>query len=169
MPLIIALLIQLSLIRCVYTNNTLFIELNIRFPTQDPTIRAVSINITSIDKRSLTALAKVNRYAIITILKPSRDLPYFLQEALEKQMIARGFMINAKANVNLQIALNNLHADIQEGSLRHNITVNVAISLVAMHRIALPVRVRTPMRVAIMNKGLLMLVTKKLLMLLMKC
>ncbi len=84
-------------------------------------------------------------------------------------MIARGFMINAKANVNLQIALNNLHADIQEGSLRHNITVNVAISLVAMHRIALPVRVRTPMRVAIMNKGLLMLVTKKLLMLLMKC
>ncbi len=41
-------------------------------------------------------------------------------------------MISATANVNLQIALNNLHTDIQEGSSHHNITVNIAIILVAI-------------------------------------
>ncbi|MDR5609437.1 MULTISPECIES: YajG family lipoprotein [unclassified Arsenophonus] len=130
--LIIALLISLSLIGCVAPSNTLSIEPNITLPTQDPTIRAVSINITSIDKRSSTALAEVNRNAALAVLKPSRDLRYLLQEALEKQMIARGYTVSAPANINLQIALNKLYADVQEGSLRHNITVDVAISVVAM-------------------------------------
>lgn len=130
--LIIALLISLSLIGCVAPSNTLSIEPNITLPTQDPTIRAVSINITSIDKRSSTALAEVNRNAALAVLKPSRDLRYLLQEALEKQMIARGYTVSAPANINLQIALNKLYADVQEGILRHNITVDVAISVVAM-------------------------------------
>lgn len=130
--LIIALLISLSLIGCVAPSNTLSIEPNISLPTQDPTIRAVSINITSIDKRSSTALAEVNRNAALAVLKPSRDLRYLLQEALEKQMIARGYTVSAPANINLQIALNKLDADVQEGSLRHNITVDVAMSVVAM-------------------------------------
>lgn len=130
--LIIALLISLSLIGCVAPSNTLSIEPNITLPTQDPTIRAVSINITSIDKRSSTALAEVNRNAALAVLKPSRDLHYLLQEALEKQMIARGYTVSAPANINLQIALNKLYADVQEGILRHNITVDVAISVVAM-------------------------------------
>ncbi|CAA2929720.1 hypothetical protein ARSQ2_00825 [Arsenophonus endosymbiont of Bemisia tabaci Q2] len=130
--LIIALLISLSLIGCVAPSNTLSIEPNITLPTQDPTIRAVSINITSIDKRSSTALAEINRNAALAVLKPSRDLRYFLQEALEKQMIGRGYTVSAPANINLQIALNKLYADLQEGRLRHNITVDVAISVVAM-------------------------------------
>ncbi|MFS1537546.1 MAG: YajG family lipoprotein [Candidatus Phlomobacter fragariae] len=130
--LIIALLISLSLIGCVAPSNTLSIDPNITLPAQDPTIRAISINITSIDKRSSTALAKVNRNAALTILKPSRDLRYLLQEALEKQMIARGYTVNAPANVNLQIVLNKLYTNVQEGSLRHNLTVDVAISVVAM-------------------------------------
>ncbi len=41
-------------------------------------------------------------------------------------------MISATANINLEIILNNLYVDIQECSLRHNITINVAISLVAI-------------------------------------
>lgn len=117
---------------CVAQSNTLSIDPNITLPTQDPTIRAVSINITSIDKRSSTALAEVNRNATLAVLKPSRDLRYLLQEALEKQMVARGYTISAPANINLQIVLNKLYADVQEGSLRHNITVDVAISVVAM-------------------------------------
>ncbi|WGL97765.1 YajG family lipoprotein [Arsenophonus sp. aPb] len=130
--LIIALLISLGLMGCVAQSNTLSIDPNITLPTQDPTIRAVSINITSIDKRSRTALAEVNRNAALAILKPSRDLRYLLQEALEKQMVARGYTISAPANINLQIVLNKLYADVQEGSLRHNITVDIAISVVAM-------------------------------------
>lgn len=109
--LIIALLISLSLIGCVAPSNTLSIEPNISLPTQDPTIRAVSINITSIDKRSSTALAEVNRNAALAVLKPSRYLRYLLQEVLEKQMIARGYTVSAPANINLQIALNKLYAD----------------------------------------------------------
>lgn len=130
--LIFALLISLGLMGCVAQSNTLSIDPNITLPTQDPTIRAVSINITSIDKRSSTALAEVNRNATLAVLKPSRDLLYLLQEALEKQMVARGYTISAPANINLQIVLNKLYADVQEGSLRHNITVDVAISVVAM-------------------------------------
>ncbi|HGJ5873245.1 MULTISPECIES: YajG family lipoprotein [Arsenophonus] len=130
--LIIALLISLALMGCVAPSNTLSIAPNITLPAQDPTIRAVSINITSLDKRSSTALAEVNRNASLAVLKPSRDLRYLLQEALEKQMIARGYTISAPANINLQIVLNKLYADVQEGSLRHNITVDVAISVVAM-------------------------------------
>lgn len=130
--LIIALLISLGLMGCVAQSNTLSIDPNITLPTQDPTIRAVSINITSMDKRSSTALAEVNRNAALAVLKPSRDLRYLLQEALEKQMVARGYTISAPANINLQIVLNKLYADVQEGSLRHNITVDVTISVVAM-------------------------------------
>ncbi|MGP1924323.1 MAG: YajG family lipoprotein [Arsenophonus sp. NEOnobi-MAG3] len=130
--LIILLLISLSLIGCVAQSNTLSIEPNITLPIQDPSIRAVSINITSIDKRSSTVLAEVNRNARIAVLKPSRDLRYLLQEALEKQMIARGFTVSVPANINLQIALNNLYANVQEGSLRHNITIDVVISVLAM-------------------------------------
>ncbi|MGP1956425.1 MAG: hypothetical protein ACTS8H_01475 [Arsenophonus sp. NC-PE1-MAG3] len=77
--LIIALLIPLSLIRFIVTSNTLSIEPNITLLTQDPTIKSISINITSIDKISLTALAKVNCNSILAVLKFSRDLRYFLQ------------------------------------------------------------------------------------------
>ncbi|MFP3028992.1 MAG: YajG family lipoprotein [Arsenophonus sp.] len=130
--LIILLLISFSLIGCVAQSNTLSIEPNITLPTQDLSIRAVSINIISIDKRRSTALAEINRNGRLAVLKPSRDLRYLLQEALEKQMIARGFTVSAPANINLQIALNNLYANVQEGSLRHNITIDVVITLVAM-------------------------------------
>ncbi|MFV9996408.1 MAG: YajG family lipoprotein [Arsenophonus endosymbiont of Dermacentor nuttalli] len=130
--LIISLFIALILGGCVAPSNTLSIDPEITLPPQDPTIRAVSINITSIDKRSSPALAEVNRNASLVILKTSRDLRYLIQEALEKQMIARGYSVSAPANINLQIVLNKLYADVQEGNLRHNITVDVAISVVAM-------------------------------------
>ena len=48
-----------------------------------------------------------------------------MQETLEKQMTARGFMIGSPANANVQISINTFKADVQEGSLRHNITVNI--------------------------------------------
>lgn len=130
--LIISLFITLILAGCVALSNTISIDPEITLPPQDPTIRAVSINITSIDKRSSPALAEINRNTSLVILKPSRDLRYLIQEALEKQMIARGYSVSTQANINLQIVLNKLYADVQEGSLRHNITVDVAISVVAM-------------------------------------
>ncbi|HGJ5875787.1 MAG TPA: YajG family lipoprotein [Arsenophonus sp.] len=130
--LIISLFITLILAGCVALSNTISIDPEITLPPQDPTIRAVSINITSIDKRSSPALAEINRNSSLVILKPSRDLRYLIQEALEKQMITRGYSVSTQANINLQIILNKLYADVQEGSLRHNITVDVAISVVAM-------------------------------------
>lgn len=74
--LIITMLISLALMGCVAQSNTLSIDLNITLLAQDQMIRAVSINITSLDKRRSTRLAEVNRNASLAVLKPSCDLRY---------------------------------------------------------------------------------------------
>lgn len=40
-------------------------------------------------------------------------------------------MIGSPANANVQISINTFKADVQEGSLRHNITVNIDITILA--------------------------------------
>ena len=64
-------------------------------------------------------------------LTPSRDLRFLLQESLEKQMTARGYMVGPDGAVDLQIVVNNLYADVQEGNLRYNITTKADISIIA--------------------------------------
>ncbi len=116
---------------CATSSNTLNIEPKIALPTQDPTLMGVTISINGADMRQDKALAKVNRDGQLVSLTPSRDLRYLLQEALEKQMTARGYMIGPDGAVDLQIVVNRLYADVQEGNLRYNITTKADISIIA--------------------------------------
>ncbi|TNH45266.1 lipoprotein [Photorhabdus luminescens] len=116
---------------CAAPSNTLTIEPKITLPTADPTMSAITISISGADNRQSQTLAQVNRNAKLEILKPSRDLRFLLQEILEKQMTARGYMIGSPANANLQIIVNNLYADVKEGSLRHNISTKADISIIS--------------------------------------
>jgi uncharacterized lipoprotein len=79
----------------------------------------------------LAALARVNRDGQLVTLTPSRDLRYLLQEVLEKQMTARGYMVGPNGTVDLQIIVNKLYADVSEGNLRYNITTSTDISIIA--------------------------------------
>ncbi|MCA6219750.1 lipoprotein [Photorhabdus antumapuensis] len=125
-------LIALALLAgCAAPSNTLTIEPKITLPTTDPTMGAITISISGADNRQSQTLAQVNRNAKLEILKPSRDLRFLLQEILEKQMTARGYMIGSPANANLQIIVNNLYADVKEGSLRHNISTKADISIIS--------------------------------------
>ena len=116
---------------CATSSNTLNISPKIALPTQDPTLMGVTISINGADLRQDKALAKVNRDGQLVSLTPSRDLRFLLQEALEKQMTARGYMIGPAGAVDLQIVVNRLYADVQEGNLRYNITTKADISIIA--------------------------------------
>ncbi|CAM3730088.1 lipoprotein [Rahnella victoriana] len=116
---------------CATSTNTLDVSPKIVLPSQDPTLQGITISINGADQRQDQALAKVNRDGQLISLTPSRDLRFLLQESLEKQMTARGYMIGADGAVDLQIVVNNLYADVQEGNLRYNITTKADISIIA--------------------------------------
>ncbi|MCV9877781.1 lipoprotein [Brenneria izbisi] len=125
------LLAVILLAGCAAKSNTLNITPNITLPSQDPTLMGVTISINGADQRADQALAKVNREGQLITLTPSRDLRFLLQEALEKQMTARGYMIGTGGPVALQIIVNHLYADVSEGNLRYNITTKADISIVS--------------------------------------
>lgn len=129
--IIFPVLALLMLAGCATSTNTLNISPKISLPTQDPTLQGITISINGADQRQDHALAKVNRDGQLVSLTPSRDLRFLLQESLEKQMTARGYMIGADGAVDLQIVVNNLFADVQEGNLRYNITTKADISIIA--------------------------------------
>ncbi|MBF7980076.1 MULTISPECIES: lipoprotein [Rahnella] len=116
---------------CATSTNTLDVSPKIVLPSQDPTLQGITISINGADQRKDQALAKVNRDGQLISLTPSRDLRFLLQESLEKQMTARGYMVGADGAVDLQIVVNNLYADVQEGNLRYNITTKADISIIA--------------------------------------
>lgn len=125
------LLAVLMLAGCASKSNTLNVTPKISLPSQDPTLMGVTISINGADQRTDQALAKVNRDGQLITLTPSRDLRFLLQEALEKQMGARGYMIGTGGPVALQIVVNNLYADVSEGNLRYNITTKADISIIS--------------------------------------
>lgn len=127
--IIFPVLAMLMLAGCATSTNTLDVSPKIVLPSQDPTLQGISIN--GADQRQDQALAKVNRDGQLISLTPSRDLRFLLQESLEKQMTARGYMVGADGAVDLQIVVNNLYADVQEGNLRYNITTKADISIIA--------------------------------------
>ena len=129
--LCLPLLAALMLAGCATSSNTLNVTPKIVLPQQDPTLQGVTISINGADQRQDQALAKVNRDGQLVTLTPSRDLRFLLQEVLEKQMGARGYMIGADGAVDLQIVVNNLYADVSEGNLRYNITTKADISITA--------------------------------------
>ncbi|MDX5628092.1 MULTISPECIES: lipoprotein [unclassified Brenneria] len=125
------LLAVLMLAGCASKSNTLNVTPKITLPSQDPTLMGVTISINGADQRADQALAKVNREGQLVTLTPSRDLRFLLQEALEKQMTARGYMIGTGGPVAVQIVVNNLYADVSEGNLRYNITTKADISIIS--------------------------------------
>ncbi|MBN3054832.1 lipoprotein [Pectobacterium brasiliense] len=125
------LLVVILLAGCAAKSNTLNITPKISLPSQDPTLMGVTISINGADQRADQALAKVNRDGQLITLTPSRDLRFLLQEALEKQMTARGYMIGTGGPVALQIVVNHLYADVSEGNLRYNITTKADISIIS--------------------------------------
>lgn len=129
--LFLPLMAVLMLASCATPSNTLDITPTITLPHADPSLMGITISINGADKRDNQALAKVSRDGQLVTLTPSRDLRYLLQEVLEKQMVARGYMIGPDSPVDLQIIVNNLYADVSQGSLRYNISTRADISILA--------------------------------------
>lgn len=129
--LLFPLLAAFILAGCATSNNTLTIQPKIQLPQQDPGLMGVSVSINGADQRKDQALAKVNRDGQLVTLTPSRDLRFLLQEVLEKQMTARGYMIGPDGAVDLQIVVNNLYADVTQGNVRYSITTKADISIIA--------------------------------------
>ncbi|MBZ6386524.1 MULTISPECIES: lipoprotein [Pantoea] len=129
--LLFPLLAAFILAGCASNSNTLTIQPKIELPQQDPSLMGVTVSITGADQRSDQALAKVNRDGQLVTLTPSRDLRFLLQEVLEKQMTARGYMIGPDGAVDLQIVVNNLYADVTQGNVRYSITTKADISIIA--------------------------------------
>lgn len=129
--LLFPLLAAFILASCATSNNTLTIQPKIQLPQQDPGLMGVTVSINGADQRKDQALAKVNRDGQLVTLTPSRDLRFLLQEVLEKQMTARGYMIGPDGAVDLQIVVNNLYADVTQGNVRYSITTKADISIIA--------------------------------------
>ncbi|MEN4632174.1 lipoprotein [Pantoea agglomerans] len=129
--LLFPLLVAFNLAGCATSNNTLTIQPKIQLPQQDPGLMGVTVSINGADQRKDQALAKVNRDGQLVTLTSSRDLRFLLQEVLEKQMTARGYMIGPNGAVDLQIVVNNLYADVTQGNVRYSITTKADISIIA--------------------------------------
>ncbi len=114
---------------CATRSNTIDVAPQIALPQQDPSLMGITISINGADNRSDRALAKVTRDNQLTSLTPSRDLRFLLQEVLEKQMTARGYMIGPNSPVDLQVIVNRLFADVSQGNLRYNIATKADISI----------------------------------------
>ena len=128
---IFPLLAAFALAGCATSSNTLDVTSKITLPQQDPTLMGVTVSINGADQRSSQALAQVTRDNQLVTLTPSRDLRFLLQEVLEKQMTARGYMIGPNGAVDLQIVVNKLYADVTQGNLRYSITTNADVSITA--------------------------------------
>ena len=106
---------------CATPPTTIDVSPKITLPQQDPSLMGVTVSINGADQRQDQALAKVTRDNQQVTLTASRDLRFLLQEVLEKQMTARGYMIGPSGAVDLQIIVNNLYADVSQGNVRYNI------------------------------------------------
>ncbi|BDH46821.1 hypothetical protein TUM12370_28650 [Salmonella enterica subsp. enterica serovar Choleraesuis] len=116
---------------CATQTNTIDVSPKISLPQQDPSLMGITISINGADQRSDQALAKLNRDNQLVTLTPSRDLRFLLQEVLEKQMTARGYMIGPSGKVDLQIIVSQLFANVTQGNLRYNIDTKADISIIA--------------------------------------
>src|SRR5690606_24101398 len=85
---------------CATPPNTIDVSPKITLPQQDPSLMGVTVSINGADQRQDQALAKVTRDNQLVTLTASRDLRFLLQEVLEKQMTARGYMVGPNGAVN---------------------------------------------------------------------
>lgn len=127
----VPLMALVMLAGCASQSNTLEVSPQIALPQQDPSLMGITISINGADQRADQALAKINRSNQLVTLTASRDLRFLLQEVLEKQMTARGYMIGPNGPVDLQIIVNNLFADVSQGNLRYKIATKADITITA--------------------------------------
>lgn len=116
---------------CAKPPTTIEVSPTITLPQQDPSLMGVTVSINGADQRTDQALAKVTRDNQIVTLTASRDLRFLLQEVLEKQMTARGYMVGPNGPVNLQIIVSQLYADVSQGNVRYNIATKADIAIIA--------------------------------------
>lgn len=116
---------------CAAPSTTIDIAPKITLPLQDPALMGITISINGADQRPDQALAKVTRDSQLVTLTASRDLRFLLQEALEKQMVARGYMIGPNGAADLQVIVNKLYADVSQGDVRYNIATKADIAIIA--------------------------------------
>ena len=109
---------------CAKPPTTIEVSPTITLPQQDPSLMGVTVSINGADQRTDQALAKVTRDNQI-------DLRFLLQEVLEKQMTARGYMVGPNGPVNLQIIVSQLYADVSQGNVRYNIATKADIAIIA--------------------------------------
>lgn len=129
--LLFPLVAVFMLASCATPPTTIDVAPTINLPQQDPSLMGVTVSINGADQRTDQALAKVTRDNQLVTLTPSRDLRFLLQEVLEKQMTARGYMVGPSAPVALQIVVNQLFADVSQGNVRYNIATKADISIIA--------------------------------------
>ncbi|MGK7285267.1 lipoprotein [Buttiauxella agrestis] len=129
--LLFPLVAVFMLASCATPPTTIDVSPTISLPQQDPSLMGVTVSINGADQRKDQALAKVTRDNQLVTLTPSRDLRFLLQEVLEKQMTARGYMVGPNSPVNLQIIVNQLFADVSQGSVRYNIATKADIVIIA--------------------------------------
>ena len=129
--LLFPLVAMFMLAGCATPPTTIDVAPKITLPQQDPSLMGVTVSINGADQRQDQALAKVTRDNQLVTLTASRDLRFLLQEVLEKQMSARGYMIGPNGAANLQIIVNQLFADVSEGNLRYKIATKADIAIIA--------------------------------------
>ena len=129
--LLFPLVAMVMLASCATPPTTIEVAPKITLPQQDPSLMGVTLSINGADQRTDQALATVTRDNQLVTLTPSRDLRFLLQEVLEKQMTARGYMVGPNGAVDLQIVVNNLYADVTQGNVRYSITTKADISIIA--------------------------------------
>ena len=125
------LITMVMLAGCATPPTTIEVSPTTTLPQQDPSLMGVTVSINGADQRPDQALAKVTRDNQIVTLTASRDLRFLLQEVLEKQMTARGYMVGPNGAVNLQIIVNQLYADVSQGNVRYNIATKADIAIIA--------------------------------------
>ena len=103
--LLFPLIALFMLAGCATPPTTIDVSPNIALPQQDPSLMGVTISINGADQRQDQALSKVTRDNQIVTLTASRDLRFLLQEVLEKQMSARGYMIGPNGAVSCRSSL----------------------------------------------------------------
>lgn len=129
--LLFPLIALFMLASCATPPTTINVAPSITLPQQDPSLMGVTVSINGADQRPDQALAKVTRDNQLVTLTASRDLRFLLQEVLEKQMTARGYMIGPNGAVNLQIIVNQLYADVTQGNVRYSIATKADIAIIA--------------------------------------
>ncbi|MEH4018065.1 lipoprotein [Escherichia fergusonii] len=125
------LITMVMLAGCATPPTTIEVSPTMTLPQQDPSLMGVTVSINGADQRPDQALATVTRDNQIVTLTASRDLRFLLQEVLEKQMTARGYMVGPNGAVNLQIIVNQLYADVSQGNVRYNIATKADIAIIA--------------------------------------